>query len=179
MPRRRQNRLKGKNAKGRPPLPRDPAVTDEAIAHRQRMAPGIPKEDLMKQRAGIPLEILATNNLITEPMRLAGEQFGEMVHRWRRMHQVPDGHRQRAAGGLSGEMDPRKVEAVDSAMRAAMAELDGCSVMARTVAESICVDEFMGRTIDRTAIGDRLRASLCEALTALCCVFRVPAKHAA
>jgi hypothetical protein len=58
MPRRSRrpgNRTKG----GRPALPRDPVVTTELLDHRARMAPGIPTEDLMKQRAGIPIEILA------------------------------------------------------------------------------------------------------------------------
>lgn len=179
MARNRPKRLRGRNSRGRPPVPRDPAITDQQLAQRMKAAPGIPMEDIMKQRAGIPIEVLATRRDITEPMRLAGEQYGELVHRWRRMHQVPDGTRQKSAGGLGGDLDPRKVAVVNEAMRTATAALDRCSPMARVSVESICVDEFAGRMLDQSTVGDRLRESLREGLAALCDVFRVPSRHAA
>lgn len=54
-PRRSGNRSNG----GRPRTPVEPVVTEQLLSQRQRRAPGIPTEDLMKQRAGVPLEILA------------------------------------------------------------------------------------------------------------------------
>jgi len=179
MPRNRPHRLRGRNSRGRPPVPRDPAITDQQLAQRMKAAPGIPAEDIMKQRAGIPIEVLATRRDITEPMRLAGEQYGELVHRWRRMHQVPDGTRQKSAGGLGGDLDPAKVAVVNEAMRTATTVLDRCNPMARVTVESICVDEFTGRITDQTSVGDRLRDALREGLTALCGVFRVPSRCAA
>ena len=182
-PRRPGNRTKG----GRPALPRDPVVTTELLDHRARMAPGIPTEDLMKQRAGIPIEILAAMpcpdrgepfRAITEDQRRAGEQYGELVHRWRRLHQVPDDTCQRT-GIDRGDHDPRYVENVDGSMAKALAALDRVSPVARAATESICVDDFMGRAADRTPVGRRIRASIRDGLDALCNVFHVGARRAA
>lgn len=180
MPRKKNHqRLRGKGSKGRPSkVPQGPAATEELLAHRQR-ATGLPREDLMKQRAGVPLEILASRGLITEPQRSAGEQYGALVHRWRRMHQVPDGRRQPEPGGLGGDMDPQKVELVDGAMKSAVAELDHTTPLARAAVESICVDEEMGRMLDSGDVGVRLRSALADGLTALCRVFKTPSRRAA
>ena len=183
-PRRPGNRTKG----GRPALPRDPVVTTELLDHRARMAPGIPREDLMKQRAGIPIEILAAmpcpdhndgRKSIGEAHRLAGEQYAELVQRWRRLHQVPDDTRQRAGEGRGDDVDPSHVQTVDARMAEVQSALDNIPAFSRAVVESICVDEFMGRCVDRSPIGVKMRAALREGLTALCGVFRVPAKRTA
>jgi hypothetical protein len=183
-PRRPGNRTKG----GRPALPRDPVVTTELLDHRARMAPGIPTEDLMKQRAGIPIEILAAmpcpdradgRNAIGEAHRLAGEQYAELVQRWRRLHQVPDDTRQRAGVGRGDDVDPSHVQTVDARMAEVQSALDKLPPFARAVTESICVDEFMGRVVDRTPIGAKMRAGLREGLDALCGVFRVASRRAA
>lgn len=142
----------------------------------------------MKQRAGIPLETLAATRcpdqvgdrrVITEAQRLAGEQYGELVHRWRRLHQVPDDTRQRAGVGRGGDVDPRHVETIDARMAEAAVVLDRLPAFARAVTESICVDEFLGRALDPTTIGRKMRDGLREGLTALCGVFRVAGKRAA
>lgn len=141
----------------------------------------------MKQRAGVPLEILAAmscpdhggQRVITEPMRLAGEQYAELVHRWRRLHQVPDDTRQRVGVGRGEDVDPAHVEKIDARMAEAQAALDKIPAFSRAVVESICVDEFMGRCVDRSPIGRKMRGGLREGLTALCGVFRVPARRAA
>ena len=182
-PRRRGNRSSG----GRPRLERESVVTPELLAHRQRQSPGIPTEDLMKQRAGVPLEILAAmscpddqgRHVIGEPQRLAGEQYAELVHRWRRLHQVPDDTRQRVGVGRGEDVDPRHVETINARMAEVQSALDKIPAFSRAVVESICVDEFMGRCVDRSTIGVKMRAALREGLTALCGVFRVPAKRAA
>jgi hypothetical protein len=186
MARHRQRRSGNRNKGGRPALPREPIVTNELLAHRQRAAPGIPMEDLMKQRAGVPLEILATmpspegsGPVIGEAMRQAGEQMADLVQRWRRLHQVPDGTRQKVVTGAGGEVDPRQVQMVNASMAEVQAALDKVSPIARAVTEAVCVDDYMGRCADRSLLGARLRVALREGLTALCQVFRVPAKRAA
>lgn len=140
----------------------------------------------MHQRAGVPLEILAVmsnpdgeGKAITEPMRLAGEQYRDLVHRWRRLHQVPDDTRQRAGVGRGDDVDPRHVETVNARMADAQAALDKVSPIARAVTEGVCIDDYMGRCVDRTAVGSRLRGALREGLTALCGVFRVANRRAA
>ena len=181
--RRRGNRSNG----GRPRAPVAPVVTPELLEHRQRAAPGIPTEDLMKQRAGVPLEILAamlcpdrggSHKAISEDQRQAGEQYGELVQRWRRLHQVPDDTRQRT-GIDRGDHDPKYVENVDASMAKALVALDRVSPVARAATESICVDDFMGRAADRTPVGRRIRASIRDGLDALCNVFHVGARRAA
>lgn len=140
----------------------------------------------MHQRAGVPLEILSVmpnpdgdGRAITEPMRLAGEQYGELVHRWRRLHQVPDDTRQRVGVGRGDDVDPRHVETVNARMAEVEAVLGKIPPFARAVVENVCIDDFMGRAVDRTNLGRKVREGLREGLTALCSVFRVPAKRAA
>lgn len=178
MARKRSNRFRSKNSKGRPPVIREAVATDELLAHRQRLT-GLPMEDLMKQRAGVPLETLASRKLITEAQRSAGEQYASLVQRWRRMHNIPDGNRQPAKGGVGVELDPRKVEQVDAAMNAVLAELNNTTALVRAVLDSVCVDEEVGRLLDHSGLGARLLAALQDGLTALGRVFKTPAQRAA
>ena len=185
---RRQRRSGNRSKGGRPRAPVDPVVSPQLLAHRQRTAPGIPTEDLMKQRAGVPLEILAampcpdrggSHKAISEDQRQAGEQYGELVHRWRRLHQVPDDTRQKAGVGRGDDVDPRHVETINARMADAQAALDKLAPFARVVTESICVDDFMGRAGDRSSLGRRTRDALRDGLSALCAVFRVASRRAA
>ena len=142
----------------------------------------------MKQRAGIPIEILAAmpcpdhadgRKSIGEAHRLAGEQYAELVQRWRRLHQVPDDTRQRAGVGRGDDVDPRHVQTVDARMAEVQAALDKLPPFSRAVIEEVCVREYMGRCADRSPLGARLRAALREGLDALCGVFRVASRRAA
>jgi hypothetical protein len=188
MPHKRQRRSGNRSSGGRPRTPPQPIMTEQQIAHRQRLAPGIPMEDLMKQRAGVPLETLAAMRcpdfndgrmVIGETHRLAGEQFANLVQRWRRLHQIPDDTRQRAGVGRGQDVDPRHVETINARMAEVESALDGVPPFAGSVVESICIDDFMGRAVDNTPIGRKIREALREGLTALCGVFRVHAKRAA
>lgn len=179
MARKKSTRLRQRNSRGRPPAQHNGVVTQQQIDRRRQLVPGLSTEDLMKQRAGIPLEILATRGLVSEAQRSAGEQFGELVHRWRRLHQVPDDRRQKIGGPVGGEMDPRQVAKVNDAMNTATAALGICTPLARAAVESVCVDEEIGRLLDSSPIGARLTHALLDGLNALGRVFKVSSRRAA
>lgn len=180
MARRRPNRLRSRNSKGRPPVLRETVATDELLAHRQRVAPNLTREDLMKQRAGVPIEVLLVRRFITEAQRSAGEQYGELVRSWRRLHSVPDGRLQPSRGISNADPDPRTVRKVAAEMEAVQAELArSTTALARAAIETVCVDEEIGRILDQTVLGERLRAHLIDGLDSLCVVFRVRKDRAA
>lgn len=180
MARRRQNRLRSRNSRGRPPVVRETVATDELLAHRQRNAPNLSREDLMKQRAGVPLEVLLVRREITEAQRAAGEQYGELVRSWRRLHSIPDGRLQPSRGISDADPDPRLVRRVADEMEAVTTQLQrATTALARAALDSVCVDEEIGRTLDQTELGARLRAHLVDGLDSLCIVFKVRKDRAA
>jgi hypothetical protein len=114
---------------------------------------------------------------------VAGEQYGELVHRWRRdCTKMPDDTRQRTGIDRGDHVDSEVTS--QNVNDGSMAKVAGrarqtCRRFARAATESICVDDFMGRAADRTPVGRRIRASIRDGLDALCNVFHVGARRAA
>jgi hypothetical protein len=168
---------------GKPVLePRDPVVTPELLDQRRRITPGLEDAKLMDQRAGVALDQLLTLKHITPAQRDAGEEYGSLVRKWRRLHGVPNDHRQRAsAAGNGGDIDPAQVERANAQIDAASRRLGQvkAAALVRVVVDSVCVDEVLGRVLDRGELGDRLRAALTAGLDALALEFRLSQKRAA
>ena len=156
----------------RKPTDTGPACTPEILAHRRQAMPDLDDKTLMTNRAGLPLEMLFAQNLITRAQRDAGERYGKVVHRWRLIKGVRDGTRQ-AKPGAGNEIDPVVADRVTREYIACRRAIESLTPIAQAAIQTVCVDEGPSRIMDKSMLGDRLRKALREGLNQLCGVFQI------